>query len=202
LNERTVHAFPAFIGVAVVVTLTPGPATALVIRNTLRGGRRAALLTTLGNSIGVLFWGCASAVGISALIAASEVAFDVLKVTGAVVLIVLGVQSWRRRGEPSVQRSTRWPFRDGVLTSLANPKLAIFFLALFPQFLSGRATLSQGLAMASLIVALDLVWYSTLALLISRGGRAFVASRWPRRLERLTGGVLVGLALRLAVESR
>src|SRR5712691_12674915 len=96
-----VHGLAVFVGVAALVTLTPGPATAMVIRSALRGGRRSAFLTTLGNSLGVLLWGVASALGVSALIAASEVAFLVLKVAGAIVLVFLGVQSFRRsrRGE-------------------------------------------------------------------------------------------------------
>jgi threonine/homoserine/homoserine lactone efflux protein len=205
-----VHGLGVFLGVAVVVTLTPGPATAMVIRSALRGGRRSALLTTLGNSVGVLFWGIASALGVSALIAASEAAFVALKVGGAIVLVTLGIQSFRRRrrGEEPAARGHAdvWSpraFRDGLVTSLANPKLAIFFVALFPQFLErGHSNVVTGLGMAALIVALDLVWYSVLALLVTRARRLFVDGPWHRRVERLTGGVMVGLGLRLALESR
>jgi threonine/homoserine/homoserine lactone efflux protein len=198
-----VHSFAAFTGVAVIVTLTPGPATALVVRSALRGGRRAAFQTTLGNSVGVLLWGAASAVGISALVAASQIAFLVLKVTGAVVLVALGLQSWRHRGETAERTSTSHAFRDGVVTSLANPKLAIFFVALFPQFLSGgHSTLGKGLLMACLIVALDLIWYPTLAFFVTRARHVLVHGSWARRLEQLTGTVMIGLGLRLALESR
>jgi threonine/homoserine/homoserine lactone efflux protein len=205
-----VHGLAVFLGVAVVVTLTPGPATAMVVRSALRGGRRSALLTTLGNSVGVLAWGVASALGVSALIAASEVAFLVLKVGGAVVLVWLGVQSFRRsrRGEQAAKLGGDdvWSpraFRDGLVTCLANPKLAIFFVALFPQFLErGHSNLTTGLAMAALIVALDLVWYSVLALAVTRLRRLFVDGPWQRRLERVTGSLMVGLGLRLALESR
>lgn len=197
------HTLALFAGLAVVLTLTPGPATALVVRSALRGGRRAAFLTTLGNSVGVLFWGAASAAGIAALVAASQVAFLVLKVAGALVLIVLGVQSWRRGEAHEARRSTGRAFRDGVVTSLANPKLAVFFVALFPQFLSGdRSTLSTGLAMASLVVGLDLIWFSTLAVIVTRARRRLSRSSWAQRLERLSGSIMVGLGLRLAIESR
>ena len=204
------HGLAVFLGVAVVVTLTPGPATALVVRSALRGGRRSALLTTLGNSVGVLAWGVASALGVSALIAASEVAFLVLKVGGAVVLVWLGVQSFRRsrRGEPAAGRGGEdvWSpraFRDGLVTCLANPKLAIFFVALFPQFLErGHSNVTTGLAMAGLIVVLDLVWYSAVALAVTRLRRFFVDGPWQHRLERVTGSLMVGLGLRLALESR
>jgi len=205
-----VHSLAIFLGVAVVVTLTPGPATAMVVRSALRGGRRSALLTTLGNSVGVLAWGVASALGVSALLAASEVAFLLLKGGGAIVLFWLGVQSFRRdrRGERPERQggeevwSTR-AFRDGLVTCLANPKLAIFFLALFPQFLErGHSNLATGLAMAGLIVALDLVWYSAVALAVTRLRRQFVDGPWTHRFERITGSVMVGLGLRLALESR
>jgi threonine/homoserine/homoserine lactone efflux protein len=202
-----VHGLAVFLGVAVVVTLTPGPATAMVIRSALRGGRRSALLYPLGNSVGVLVWGGAAALGVSALIAASEAAFLALKVGGAVVLVTLGVQSFRRsrRGVPAPAREAWSPhaFRDGLVTSLANPKLAVFFVALFPQFLErGHSTVATGVGMAGLIVSLDLVWYSLLALAVTRVRGRFLAGRWPHRLERLTGGVMVGLGLRLALESR
>ncbi len=198
-----VHSFALFAGLALIVTLTPGPATALVMRSALRGGRRAAFLTTLGNSVGVLAWGAASAAGIAALVAASQVAFLVLKVAGAAVLIVLGLQSLRAGAAKPERGVSGRPFRDGVVTALANPKLAVFFVALFPQFLSGgRSTLATGLLMASFIVALDLVWYSILAFLIARARQAQSSSRWPRRAERVAGGAMIGLGLRMALESR
>jgi threonine/homoserine/homoserine lactone efflux protein len=201
------HGLLVFLGVAAVLTLTPGPATAMVIRSALRGGRRHALMTTLGNSLGILFWAVASAVGISALVAASEAAFLVLKVGGAVLLVSLGIASLRRRPRPEafepIEPSAARGFRDGLVTCLANVKAAVFFVALFPQFVpSGAPMLPTALSMSLLIVALDLVSHSTLALAVTRVRGAFVASRWPHRLERVTGGVLVGLGLRLALESR
>jgi threonine/homoserine/homoserine lactone efflux protein len=203
-----VHALLVFVGVAALLTLTPGPATAMVIRSALRGGCRHALATTCGNSVGILFWGVASAIGVSALVAASEAAFLVLKVGGAVVLVSMGLASLRRGPRPEELEPVAAPsaargFRDGLVTCLANVKAAVFFVALFPQFVpSGAPMLPTALAMCLLIVAFDLVWYSTLALAVTRVRGAFVAGRWPGRLERLTGGVLVGLGLRLALESR
>jgi threonine/homoserine/homoserine lactone efflux protein len=205
-----VHSLLVFTGVAVLVTLTPGPATAMVIRSALRGGRRAALLTTLGNSIGVLLWGFASAVGISALVAASEVGFAVLKIGGAVVLVSLGVQAILRRGQKAeapevleLTASQARAFRAGLVTSLANPKLAVFFIALFPQFIpKGDPVLPVALGMSVLIVALDLIWYSIVALAVTRVRGVLAGSRWPARLERITGGLMIGLGLRLALEAR
>src|SRR4051794_4627069 len=124
----------AFLPIAVLVTVTPGAATAMVVRSAMRGGWRAGVRTIAGNSIGVVSWALLSIAGISALVAASEVAFVTLKVSGACVLVYLGVQSIRRAGREAPAERRGRPFRDGLMTSLANPKLAVFFIALFPQF--------------------------------------------------------------------
>lgn len=195
----------AFAPVAALLSLAPGPATALVVRNAARGGRRHALLTTVGNSVGVLAWGVFAAAGIAAIVAASAELFMVMKLAGAAFLVYLGVQSLRGRAElpqPGPVHE-RHALRDGVVTSVANPKLAAFFVALFPQFVPrGAPVLPSALLMACTIVAVDLVWYSVLAYLVARARRAFVEGPWLRRFERLTGAVLVGLGIRLALERR
>ena len=193
-----------FLPIAVLVTVTPGAATAMVVRSAMRGGWRAGVLTIAGNSIGVIAWALLSIAGISALVAASEVAFVALKVTGGVVLVWLGIQSLRRAGKDvlAVARPQR-AFRDGLVTSIANPKLAVFFVALFPQFVGERGSvLPMTLAMAAMIVCFDFAWYSTLAVLASRAKAGFMRSRPGRWLERVTGAVLIGLGLRVALESR
>lgn len=195
----------AFLPIAVLVTITPGAGTANVVRSALRGGWRSGVLTIAGNSLGVVAWGLLSVLGVSALVAASEVAFLVLKITGACVLVWLGVQSLRHAGRPVDAGSVRFahPFRDGLVTSLANPKLAIFFVALLPQFVGDRGSvLPTTLLMIALIVMLDFVWYTTLAVLVSRARAAYSGSRLARRVERLTGVVLIGLGARLALEQR
>jgi threonine/homoserine/homoserine lactone efflux protein len=197
-----------FAPVAAVLTLTPGAATALVVRSAALGGRRAALRTTVGNSLGVLTWAALAALGVAAVVAASAEAFAAVKLAGAVVLILLGAQTvLRGRGEaePEGRSSTRSAnaFREGLLTSILNPKLAVFFVALFPQFVpDGAPVLPAALLMAAMIVAFDLAWYSTLAYLVARAKRAFVEGPWLRRAERFTGVVLIGLGARLALERR
>src|SRR3954470_13808446 len=123
----------AFVPIAALLTVVPGAATAMVLRSSMRGGWRAGVATIAGNEIGVVAWALLSVLGISALVAASEVAFVVLKVAGAIVLVWLGIQSLRGSAG-AVARPVQRPLRDGVVTSLANPKLAVFFVALFPQF--------------------------------------------------------------------
>lgn len=201
----------AFIPIAALVTITPGPGTALIIRNALSGGRNVALATALGNSLGVLTWGVLSALGVSALVAASEIAFTALKLVGAGTLVYLGMRSLLRRtggmshavgAEAPMPRSSA-AFRDGLATSLANPKLAVFFIALFPQFVGeGSPVLPAALGMAGLIVAFDLTWFSVLAVVIDRTRRAFVGSGFARRLEQTMGAVLIGLGARVALEHR
>ena len=194
-------ALVAFAPVAALLTVTPGAATALVVRSAATGGRRRALATTVGNSLGVLAWGCFAAMGIAAVVATSAAAFTTVKLAGAVVLILLGLQSLRGHREaperPTAARGA--PLRDGLVTSLANPKLAVFFVALFPQFVpAGAPVLPSALLMAAMIVGFDLVWYYAVA----RARRAFVEGPWLARAQRLTGAVLVGLGVRLAFERR
>jgi threonine/homoserine/homoserine lactone efflux protein len=197
------HMLLTFVPVAALLTLTPGATTALVVRNAARGGRRHAFLTTSGNSLGVLAWGCFAAVGIAAVVATSAAVFDAVKLAGAVALVVIGLRSIRSKRDAPGTVSGSSALRTGLVTSLANPKLAVFFVALFPQFIPrGAAVLPSALVMVGVIVALDLIWYSLLAWLVARAKRAFVAGGWGRRIERLTGVVLVGLGVRLALEAR
>jgi len=202
---------PAFLLVALVVVLTPGPATALVLRNAMHGGPRAAWATSAGNSTGIFAWATASVLGISALVAASEAAFVVLKVGGAAVLVWFGVQSLRhaRRERPDLPRQEpgrsghRDWYRQGLLTSFANPKLAVFFVALFPQFVpDGQAVLGPTVLMAAIIVTMDLVWFTILAVVVTRARRAMSGRGWARRLEAVSGSVLVALGVRLAFVTR
>jgi threonine/homoserine/homoserine lactone efflux protein len=199
---------PAFLLVAVVVVLTPGPATALVIRNALHGGARAAWATTAGNSTGIFLWAAASVLGISALVAASEAAFVVLKVAGAIVLVGIGIQALlrARRGDAfdlAPLRASRSHYRQGLLTSFANPKLAVFFVALFPQFIpEGDPVLAPTATMATIIVAMDIVYFTLLAVLVSRARRAIVERGWARRMEAVSGSVLMALGVRLALIGR
>src|SRR3954470_23964957 len=194
----------SFAGIAVLVSLTPGPATALVVRSAAVHGRREALLVTFGNSNGIFMWALASVLGISALVAASETAFWALKVVGAFVLLYLGVQAIRgRKSDEPEERTARTAFGSGLMTSFANPKLAVFFIALFPQFVpDGSSVLPTTLAMALLLIAVDLVYFTLLALVVARARHAVVGSRLARRIERLTGAVMIGLGVRVAFEHR
>jgi threonine/homoserine/homoserine lactone efflux protein len=202
------HSPLAFLLVAMVVSLTPGPATATVIRTSARFGRRTALAAIAGNSLGVLLWAVLSAVGVSSLIMASQVAYDALKIGGAVVLVTLGLRSLVSARGPWVSApgsdhpgDWRAGLRAGVLTGVANPKLAVFFVALFPQFLTrSQPVLPYALAMALVVVAVDLVWFSAVAIAVDRAS-ALLRPQVHAWLERCSGAVMVALGLRLAVET-
>ena len=206
------RSIPEFLVIALLVTLTPGPGTATVLRVAARDGRAAARGTIVGNSMGVLTWGILSAVGVSSLILASQVAYDVLRIGGAAVLVVLGARSLLARHraagdaqdneqqEQEGRRRAGW--RAGLVTSLSNPKLAVFFVALFPQFLMrGSPVLPYALAMAATVVALDIMWFSALTYAVDKA-RSILQPRVQRAMERVTGAVMIGLGLRLAMESR
>jgi threonine/homoserine/homoserine lactone efflux protein len=203
------RSFPEFLLVALLVTLTPGPGTATIIRVAARDGRRAALSAVAGNSAGVLVWAALSAVGVSSLILASEVAYTVLKIGGAVVLIVLGLRSLLHLSarhtveeQPPGSRISKGGWRTGLVTSVSNPKLAVFFVALFPQFLTPHAAvLPAALAMAGVIVTLDVLWFSALSYAVDRA-RAVLKPRVQQVMDRITGSVMVALGVRLVIEAR
>jgi threonine/homoserine/homoserine lactone efflux protein len=197
----------SFVPFAALLVITPGPATAMVVHSAARGGRRYALVAASGNSAGLVAWALASLFGVSALVAASEAAYAALKVVGALVLIALGIQALRRarRGEapaePHVEARHRAAFRDGLVTSLSNPKVAVFYIALLPQFVPADApVLPVTLLLAAIQIALAFSWHLILATLVGRAREAFSRAAVRRRIEAVTGTVLIGLGLRLAAE--
>jgi threonine/homoserine/homoserine lactone efflux protein len=197
-----------FVAVAALVIVTPGQDTALTIRNSLLGGRRAGVSTALGVSSGQAVWVLATSVGLAALLAASEPAFLALRLVGAAYLVWLGLHSlWaavRRTGPVTVQRPAGGlrrgaAYRQGVLSNLANPKMAIFFTSLLPQFASSFAGL---LALGVLFCAMTLVWLSAYAAAVARAGQVLRRPAVRRTIDAVTGAILVALGLRLATERR
>jgi threonine/homoserine/homoserine lactone efflux protein len=198
----------AFVAVAAVVIVTPGQDTALTIRNSLLGGRRAGVSTALGVSSGQAVWVVATSVGLAAVLAASEPAFLALRLVGAAYLVWLGLHSlWaavRRSGSVAPQRRTGSlaggvAYRHGVLSDLANPKMAIFFTSLLPQFATSFAGL---LTLGVLFCAMTVVWLSAYAVAVARAGDALRRPAVRRLIDAVTGAVLVALGLRLATERR
>ena len=198
-----------FLAIAVFVVVTPGVDTALVTRNALLHGRRAAILTALGVNAGIAMWATASAFGLGALLHRSEALFTTVRLVGAAYLVVLGAQavwwSWRRGhpAAPEIAPSRRSPFVQGILSNLLNPKIAVFFTSFLPQFVSpGGPVLGQLLLLGFLFNLLGLAWLLGCAVLTSRVGDALRRPRVRAALERVTGCVLIAFGLRLATERR
>ena len=203
----------AFLGIAVLVILTPGPDTVMVTKNALIHGRRAALGTSLGVNTGLTIWTITAAVGVAAVVRASEVAFTTLKLIGAVYLIWLGVQAFRaaheragidttaaRHGPPA---GLGVGFRQGLFSNLANPKIAVFFTSLLPQFIDAHhPVVLPFLLLGGLFVLLTVVWLSGYALMAVEFGSVLGRPSVKAALDRLTGVVLIGLGIRLAFERR
>jgi threonine/homoserine/homoserine lactone efflux protein len=193
----------AFCGVALALSVTPGPDMALVMRNGLRGGRPAAFRTILGISVGLLGWALATAVGVAAILAASATLFTAPKIAGGNYLAYLRIRTLhalRRSGsapEPKPGKPGS-PFRQGLVTNLLNPKLAVFFTTLLPQFISeDDPYVAKSLLLAALFVAIGLCWLVLYGFVVGAVARS---RAFRRTVEAVTGVVLTALGLRLAVD--
>jgi threonine/homoserine/homoserine lactone efflux protein len=191
-----------FVLLAAVVICTPGPDTALTIRNTLVGGRGNGLRTAQGVAFGQALWTFAASAGVAALVAASQPVFTAVRIAGVGYLVWLGLQSLAaavrgRRHDEHAPRGSAAGFRQGLLSNLANPKMAVFFTSLLPQFGTGFGEL---LALGLVFSTLTLTWLSAYALAIARTQRLLVRGRVRRALDAITGLALVAFGARLAVE--
>jgi len=201
--------FVAFLGVAAVVIVTPGQDTALTIRNTLLGGRRSGVLTACGVSVGQAVWALATSAGLAAVLQASEPAFVAVKLAGAAYLVYLGLQTLvpalRSRGHAAEARTasgaSRTAFRQGVISNLGNPKMAIFFPSLLPQFAT-RPAFGTLLFLGLVFCTMTLLWLTGYAFAVAKAGDFLRRASVRRALDRVTGVVLIGLGLRLAAEHR
>jgi threonine/homoserine/homoserine lactone efflux protein len=194
----------AFLGVSAVVIVTPGQDTALTIRNTLLAGRSGGIATAAGVVSGQLVWAFAASAGLSAVLLASAPLFMAIRIAGAAYLVLLGVQALvaairgaHRVNADAAPRRRRAPYRQGVLSNLGNPKMAVFFTSLLPQFGSSFAAM---LALGLVFATLTLVWLSAYAVAVAKATN-FLQRSWVRRaLDAVTGLVLVALGLRVATE--
>jgi RhtB (resistance to homoserine/threonine) family protein len=203
-----------FLGISAVVIVVPGPDTAIVTKNALLHGRRAALGTAAGVNIGLSVWTLACAFGVASVIEASDTAFTALKLIGAAYLIWLGVQALRaarRGGSHATQRdldqrrslSGRGGFRQGLLSDLANPKIGAFFTSVLPQFAgSGHAVLVPFLVLGGLFVLMTVVWLCAYALVAVKASKFLRRPRVSAAIDRVTGVVLIGFGARIALERR
>jgi threonine/homoserine/homoserine lactone efflux protein len=200
--------FLAFLGVSAVVIVTPGQDTALTIRNVLAAGRRSGVCTAVGVATGQATWTVASAAGIAALLRASEPAFLAVKLCGAAYLVFLGLQTLagtlHGRGVPArshpVHATARGSFRQGLFSNLGNPKMAVFFTSLLPQF--GHESFGALLSLGLVFCLMTLVWLSVYSAAVAKARNVLLRPSVRRVVDALTGGVLVAFGLRVATESQ
>jgi threonine/homoserine/homoserine lactone efflux protein len=195
----------AFLGVSLLVIVTPGQDTALTIRNTLAGGRRSGVFTAVGVVSGQVTWAVAASAGLAAVLLASQPAFTALRLVGAAYLVFLGAQAllaaFRSQAAPLVTVS-RVPaltgaYRQGLLSNLGNAKMAVFFTSLLPQF---GTTFWTMLPLGLCFAAITLGWLSAYAIAVAKAASVLRRPVVRRILDAVTGTVLVAFGLRLAAE--
>lgn len=193
----------AFLVVAGLLTITPGADMALVMRHALGGSTRPAFLASLGIGLGCLIWGVASALGVSVIFAQSAFAFAVLKYIGGAYLVYLGVRalvSTTTVTKKATVTTKTSPFVQGLFTNLLNPKVAVFYVTFLPQFIApDRSVLSQSVFLAATHVVMGLAWLIVYARFIDRMASVLLTERVKRRIEAVTGAVLMALGIRLAL---
>lgn len=201
----------AFAAVAAVIVVVPGPDMALVLRNGVAYGRHAAVATALGITAGLLVWALAAALGIAAVLHASGTAFTVLKLAGAAYLVWLGVRALRDAWRGGLDGSSRSgprgrklsPFRQGLLSNLFNPKIALVYTTLIPQFIDrGGSEIAQTFLLAGVFIAMGLAWLTGYALFVARIGALLRRPTVRRLVNAVAGTMLTALGVRLAFERR
>lgn len=201
-----------FAVVAALLTVIPGLDTALVLRSSLTRSRSYAIATALGIQTGVMVWGIAAAVGATALLAASRVAYEVVSLAGAAYLVGLGtwllISSFRGHAaeQPDLPATHGGPARGwliGTVTNLLNPKVGVFYLATIPQFVpEGASPLAMGALLAGVHCALGLTWFTIIIAGSTALGSRLRTPRFVRWIDRVTGGVLLVFGAKLALDTR
>ncbi|MET9835854.1 LysE family translocator [Streptomyces sp. NPDC006385] len=208
----------AFLGACTLVAASPGPSTVLIIKQSLHS-RRSGFLTVLGNETGVFIWGVVAAFGLTALLTASEVAYDVMRIVGAAVLVGFGVQALRQarrakkaeEGTAEGRDESTWEgthksgwasYRGGLLLNLANPKAAVFAMSFLPQFVpEGAPHLPAMVGLAALWAVYEIGYYGLYVWFVGRLKTMLSRAGVRRRLDQVSGGVLLLLGVRMALES-
>ncbi len=206
--------FGAYLAVIALLIVTPGPDMALVTRNALLAGRRAASFTALGIATGSIFWGLMLVLGIATLLEKSVVAFTVCKFVGAAYLGYLGLRSLissfreKKHAEATTEApqvkllGKRVAFKQGFLGNLLNPKAGAIFATILPQFIRPGDSALRLVLMMLAFEAILLVWLNLYGYLVNRAGQSRFGTRTREVMNRITGVVLIALGLQLALEQR
>jgi RhtB (resistance to homoserine/threonine) family protein len=190
--------------VCVLGTISPGPSLAVVLRQTLSSGRRHGMLTSLSHSLGVALWALLTLWGLGVLVTKHPVLYDLITYAGAAYLAWLGFKALRSKGsgqfeQKNAQSSYFTALVDGAMISLLNPKLAIFFIALFSQFISAEQLISDKMIMVTTVTLIDLVWFMSVAVVLSQPRVIKTLREKSKTMDKISGVVMIGLALRVIV---
>lgn len=206
-----IHHFGLFILSGVLLNLTPGADTLFILSKSLGQGRRVGIAAALGISAGTLVHTVAAALGLSAILATSAIAFLIVKLVGAAYLVYLGIKLLFARESPfavhgeTAGTSNAMAVRQGMLTNVTNPKVALFFLAFLPQFIdpASSSTVAAFLVLGLTFFLTGTIWCVTLAVAASSLHSLFAASpRSTTLLSRACGGLFIALGVRLAISER
>ncbi len=203
----------AFLGISALVIVTPGQDTILTIRNTLRGGRTGGTFTAIGVALGQAVWTIAASGGVTALLLASEPAFAAVRIMGAAFLVYLGAQALLaaiKGGEahavapgPVHGLAPAVALRQGLVSNLGNPKMAVFFTSLLPQFApAGPAAFLAMLGLGLVFCSMTLAWLAAYAFAVGHAGDVLARPRIRRAFDGVVGTVLVAFGVRLAFQQR
>jgi threonine/homoserine/homoserine lactone efflux protein len=196
----------AFAGIALAVAVVPGPDMALVTRNTLLGGRTIGVATVAGIVAGLLVWGALAAAGIAAILAASTLAFTIVKLAGAIYLVYLGISTLRAGDGGSIgiagtaPMSGRTAAGQGVLSAVLNPKLGVFFITLLPQFAGTTDVARRSLELTLLFAGIGMAWLLVYTYALGAVGHVLARPRPRRAVRWVSGTVLIGLGARVALD--
>lgn len=195
----------AFALLSMLVAVTPGPDSLLVLRTSLGAGRCAGVRVASGAASGSLAWGISSAAGLTALLAASAQLYRAVQLGGACYLVVLGLRGWRARHSPPGHQAERVKrgagFRAGLLSNLLNPKVGLFFLAVMPQFIPHHAPVtSYALAFAAIDAVIAAAWLAAVAWISDKARSLLRRPGVHRALDRAAGTALVALGMKIAAE--
>lgn len=200
------HLWLSFVVICLLGALSPGPSLALVIKNTLNGGANQGYATAISHGLGVALYAAITATGIGLLIVQSPLLFNGIKYAGAAFLLYLGIKAlmskkqhlqFEEQQKSSASTVNGW--RDGFLIAFLNPKLAIFFLALFSQFVDVDAGWQQKVIMTTTVGIIDMVWYLIIAYAMSRGPILDKLKENSHIVDRIAGSFLILLAARVVL---
>ena len=202
----TLATWLSLVAICSVGAISPGPSLAVVLRHTISNGRTHGILTSLTHAVGLAVWALLTIWGLALLVTEIPVLYKLITYVGAAYLAWMGVKAICSRGGDQFRiEKTTAPLveaaRDGVMVSLLNPKLAIFFIALFSQFVSADLTLIDQLIMLGTVVSIDSLWYITVAIVLSHSRLIDKLQQQSATIDKISGFVLVGLALRVVTLS-